>query len=418
MSQEMHKKEAKLKVATQHEKQDTHGGSQRESHKVMKGMHGKNTMKHPVEAILAEADIAINGKNPWDIQIHDKSVLDDVLKRQSIGAGESYMAGLWDCEKLDEFFFRLCRMKLEHKFASKPKLIFTMLKNSIFNQQSRARAAQVAETHYNLTNLLYERMLGKSMAYTCSYWKNVDNLDAAQFAKYDLVCRKMMLKPGERVLEIGCGWGGLAKFMAEKYGAEVHAMDIGKGPANYAKEFCKDLPVNIYECDYRDIDIYNPKKIKFDKIVSVGVLEHVGYKNYDTLLQISRDFIKDDGIFLLHSICGNVSINFCDPWINKHIFPNGMLPSMKQIGSAFENKFIVEDLQNLGVYYDNTLQAWNDNLNHHWPELSTYFDERFHRMMNYYLLSCAGCFRARGMQLWQFVLTPSPGRLNGYETVR
>lgn len=373
-------------------------------------------MKHPIESILGEAGIGIDGKNPWDIQIHDKRLLDTVLHRQSIGAGESYMEGGWDCERLDELFYRICRAKLEYKLANKSKVLFLALKNSFFNQQSRTKAAEVAERHYNLGNILFEKMLGKSMAYTCSYWKEAENLDEAQFAKYELVCKKLMLRPGEKVLEIGCGWGGLAKYMAEKYGVEVTAMDIGRGPAQYAKELCKGLPISIYECDYRDVGIYNSKNIKFDKIVSVGVLEHVGYKNYDLLMELSRSFLKEDGIFLLHSIGGNVSVNFCDPWINKYIFPNGMLPSLKQIGKVFEGRFVVEDLHNFGAYYDKTLMAWHENLNKHWPELSQHYDDRFRRMMNYYLLSCAGSFRARGMQLWQFVLTP--GILKGYVSFR
>lgn len=245
MSQEIQKKPADVqqrqKMTSHFENQNIQEESHQEGRKKIQGKKLNKSDKHPIESILNEAGIAINGKNPWDIQLHDRHVLDEVLNRQSIGAGESYMAGLWDCEKLDEFFFKICRMKLEHKFASKPKILFTMLKNSIFNQQSRSRAVEVAEKHYNLGNILYERMLGKSMAYTCSYWKNVDNLDDAQFAKYDLVCRKLKLQRGERVLEIGCGWGGLAKYMAEHYGAEVHAMDVGKvqqaTPKNFAKIF-------------------------------------------------------------------------------------------------------------------------------------------------------------------------------------
>lgn len=377
-------------------------------------------MKQFAENLLNEIGVTINGNKPYDIQIHDDRIWGRIARDQSVGAGEAYMDGWWDCDRLDELYYRICRHKLEFKFQSKLKATLKTIRNSLINQQSRAKAAEVSQRHYNVGNRLFELMLGPSMAYTCGYWKDATNLDDAEFAKYELVCKKLDLKPGEEVLELGCGWGGLAKYMAEKHGCKVVACDVGVGPAAYAKEHCKGLPVEIYECDYRDVDVYNPKKKQFDKIVSVGVLEHVGYKNYSTLLDIASNFMKDDGIFLLHSIGSNITVNFCDPWINNYIFPNGHLPSLKQLGKTFENRFVMEDLQNFGAYYDKTLLGWHENLNKHWPELkgeSKQFDERFLRMMNYYLLTCAGGFRARSMQLWQFVLTKE-GRLNGYRSIR
>lgn len=374
-------------------------------------------MTQILQNILKEIGVTVNGDGPCDVRIHDSRAYAKILTNQSIGAGESYMDGWWDCDHLDELFYRICRYKTYNHVYSKWKCDLSSLWDSLINQQSRSKSEQVANLHYNLSNKLYELMLGKSMAYTCGYWKNAQNLDEAQFAKYELTCQKMMLKPGDKVLDIGCGRGGLAKYMAEKHGCEVVAIDIAKEAANYSKQLCQGLPVTIYNCDYRDTHIYNPEGKKFDKLVSVGVLEHVGHKNYAHLMDISRSFLKEDGIFLLHSIGGNISKTNCDPWINKYIFPHGMLPSLKQLGGAFENRFVVEDLHNFGAYYDKTLLAWNKNLNDHWPELQGDYDERFHRMMNYYLLSCAGGFRARDMHLWQFVLTPS-GMLGGYNSIR
>lgn len=374
-------------------------------------------MKHPIEALLNEVGIVINGNNPWDIKVNDRRFFNKVLYQQSIGAGESYMQGWWDCDQLDQLFFRILNNQQGDKFYSRWKFALMRLKNSFINQQTPQKSEKVAKIHYDLSNKLFELMLGKSMAYTCGYWKDARTLDEAQFAKYELVCKKLYLQPKDKVLEIGCGWGGLAKYMAEKYGCEVVALDIGNRPSSYAKQHCKDLPVTVYQCDYRDTNIYNPKQINFDKIVSVGVLEHVGYKNYATLMNLCHSFIKKNGIFLLHSIGRDTSTNFCDPWVNKYIFPNGMLPSLRQLGTAFENKFVVEDLHNFGANYDNTLMAWYKNLSENWSQLKPDHDEIFHRMMNYYLLSCAGAFRARNMQLWQFVLTPE-GILNGYSSIR
>lgn len=371
-------------------------------------------MKQLLQNILKEIGVTLNGDGPCDVRIHDPRTYTKILTNQSIGAGESYMDGWWDCDRLDELFYRICRYKTYRHVYSKWKDGLSFLLDSFINQQSRSKSEHVANLHYNLSNKLYEFMLGKSMAYTCGYWKNAQTLDEAQFAKYELTCQKMMLKPGDTVLDIGCGRGGLAKYIAEKHGCEVVALDLSKEAADYAKQLCQNLPVTIYHCDYRDTHVYNPGEKKFDKLVSVGVLEHVGYKNYAHLMDISRSFLKEDGIFLLHSIGGNISKTNCDPWIDKYIFPHGMLPSLKQLGSAFEHRFIVEDLHNFGAFYDKTLMAWHKNLNDHWNELKTDYDERFHRMMNYYLLSCAGGFRARDMQLWQFVLSPS-GLLGGFQ---
>ncbi len=375
-------------------------------------------MELTLERTLAEIGVTINGNKPYDIKVKDSRLFSRIIKEHSIGAGEGYMDGMWECDQLDELFFRICRHQGTYEKLSwnwKSNLI--MLHNSLINQQSRAKSEQVANVHYNLGNKLFECMLGDSMAYTCGYWKNAQTLDEAEFAKYELICKKLSLKPGEKILELGCGWGGLAKYMAEKYGCEVVAFDIGREPAQYAKQLCQGLPVTIYQCDYRDTHIYNPKQTKFDKLVSVGVLEHVGYKNYDVFLNICLSFIKENGLFLLHSIGRDTSANFCEPWINKYIFPNGMLPSLKQMGGAFEKKFKLEDFHNFGAYYDKTLMAWYENFNRHWPELRKDYNERFHRMMNYYLLSCAGGFRARSMQLWQFVLSPK-GMLQGYNSIR
>lgn len=374
-------------------------------------------MERMLKKMLAEIGVTLNGNQPYDIQVHDPRLYTMLLTKQSIGAGEAYMEGMWDCEQLDELFYRVCRHKLYDQIYSKKTSAWLNLRNTFINQQSRIKSELVAKQHYNLGNRLFELMLGKSMAYTCGYWKDTQSLDEAEFAKYDLVCRKLMLKPREKVLELGCGWGGLAKFMAEKYGCEVVAFDIGEKPAEYAKKHCAGLPVKIYQCDYRDTHVYNPENIQFDKLVSVGVLEHIGYKNYHRFLEIAHSFIKEDGIFLLHSIGRDTSAKYCEPWIDKYIFPNGMLPSLKQIGDAFEKRFVVEDHHNFGAYYDKTLMAWYKNFNEHWPELKSTYDERFHRMMNYYLLCCAGGFRARNMQLWQFVLTPQ-GLLKGYNSIR
>lgn len=370
-----------------------------------------------ITGLLAKAGIEINGNKPWDMQINDSRALNRILTEPSLGAGESYMDGWWDCPRLDKFFFHVLRhLNFKEMYPLMTFLNFN-LKNFFTNSQSPRLSKQVAEQHYNLDNGLYMAMLGESMAYTCAYWRNANSLDEAQFAKYDLICRKLDLHAGEKVLELGCGFGGFAKYAAEKYGVEMVSINISTEQMQYARQICQNLPVRLVECDYRDVERYNPNHVKFDKLVSIGLCEHIGYKNYKTFLKIARENLKEDGLFLMHTIAKNISEPFTDPWIQKYIFPHGMLPTLKIVGGVCENFFVPEDVHNIGTDYDRTLMAWHDNFERAWSRLSARFDERFHRMWRYYLLSCAGGFRARSMQLYQFVFSPR-GQLNGYDSIR
>lgn len=370
-----------------------------------------------IEKILLGAHVRINGDRPWDIKIHNSKAYHRIIHEPSLGAGESYMDAWWDCDRLDELFFRITRYLDPKNIYKASTLISVLIKNFFTNQQSRLRSLKVAKQHYDLGNDLYESMLGETMAYTCGYWRNAKTLDEAQRAKYDLVCRKLELQPGERVLELGCGWGGFAKFAAENYGVFVTAVNISQEQMKYAKEKCQGLPIDFVITDYRNVKAYNPRNSKFDKVASIGMCEHVGHRNYRRFIKIARDNLKESGLFLIHTIGKNRSIHFADPWIRKYIFPNGMLPSIKQISGSCENLFVVEDLHNFGTDYDKTLMAWFDNFNQHWLELKKKYGERFYRMWKYYLLSCAGGFRSRSIQLWQFVLSPK-GKVSGYFSIR
>lgn len=366
---------------------------------------------------LEKAGITLNGEKPFDIRIHDNQFFRRLGFNPSLGAGESYIDGLWDCQNLDELFFRICRENIDEKLTNKGLNTVYSLLNKLINFQNRTRSKKVAEVHYNLGNDFYSHMLGESMAYTCAYWKNATTLDQAQFDKFDLICRKINLKPGERVLDLGCGWGSLGKYMAENYGCQVVAVNISTEQVRYAQEKCKGLPVKVHLSDYRDASTYNPEGIPFDKIVSVGLCEHIGHKNYRSLMRIVHQNLKEDGLFLLHTIGKNNSVNYLDPWINKYIFPHGMLPSIKLLAQAAENLFVIEDLHNFGADYDKTLMAWHKNFNDSWHLFKNSFDQKFFRLWNYYLLSCAGGFRSRSMQLWQTVLSPK-GVPGGYESKR
>ena len=361
--------------------------------------------------LLALAEIKINGSNPWDIIVHNDKFYEVVLSRANLGLGESYMDGWWECEKIDEFFARLIRAQIPGKIKKNSYLISQVLLARMLNRQSRKRAFQVGERHYDLGNELFINMLDKHLVYSCAYWRDAQTLDDAQENKLELICRKLNLQAGMKVLDIGCGWGGFAKHAAERYQAKVVGITVSKEQVELAQTLCAGLPIEIRLQDYRDV------KEKFDRIVSVGMIEHVGYKNYRSYMEVARRCMENDGLFLLHTIGGNRSVKSVDPWMNRYIFPNGMLPSIKQLGQAIEGLFVMEDWHNFSADYDKTLMAWHGNLEKNWDKLSSKYDEKFHRMWRYYLLSCAGSFRARSNQLWQIVLSPS-GVTGGYESIR
>lgn len=368
--------------------------------------------KEVIKSLLDEAHITINGLGDSDIQIRNPEFYNRVLRDGILGLGETYMDGWWDVKKPDDFFYRLINASLQEKVKSW-KIVSHVLKAKIFNAGNLSKAYEVGTRHYDLGNHLFEKMLDKRMVYSCGYWKNARTLDEAQEAKLDLICRKLYLKPGMRVLDVGCGWGSFCKYAAEKYGVAAVGITISKEQAELARELCKGLNVEIKLVDYRVLTADRP----FDRIVSVGMFEHVGYKNYRTYMNIMRGLLSNDGLFLLHTIGSNKSLYTTDPWTNKYIFPNSMLPSISQIGESIEKLFVMEDWHNFGIYYDQTLMAWYENFYHSWDELKAEYDERFYRMWKYYLLSCAGSFRARKNQVWQIVLSKN-GLKNGYQTIR
>ena len=351
--------------------------------------------------LLARADIIVGGDRPWDIQVHDESLFVRVFRDGTLGFGESYMDGLWDAEALDQTMDRLLRARIDEVVRESWVMLAHVVRARLVNLQRVTRAFEVGEKHYDIGNDLYERMLDERLVYTCGYFKDVDDddLDGAQEAKLDLVCRKIGLEPGMRVLELGCGWGSFARFAAEKYGAEVEGYTVSREQAELARERCAGLPVTIHLEDYR------AAKGVYDRVISIGIMEHIGAKNYRTYMEVADRCLADDGIAFVHTIAGNRSRKAFDPWFHKYIFPNAQLPAMSQLSAAMEGIFVLEDLHNIGEHYDKTLMAWHRRFEAAWPELASRYDERFHRMWRYYLLSCAGGFRARFIQLYQIVMT-------------
>ena len=368
-----------------------------------------NSAQKTISDMLALADIEINGVNAWDIQVKNDRLYERILSEGPLGLGESYMDGDWDCEALDEFINKIVRAQLESKIQP-IKMLLPVAQAWLINRQRKARAFDIGEQHYDIGNDLYTRMLDSRMTYTCGYWKDSDNLEDAQVAKLDLICRKLNLRPGMRVLDIGCGWGSFAGYAAQEYGASVVGITVSKEQIALAQKRYQGKDIEFRYQDYREVNE------SFDRIVSVGMFEHVGPKNYRTFMQVADRCLDKGGWFLLHTIGTPIARTAVDFWTDKYIFPGGVLPLASQITKACEGLFLLRDWHNFAGDYDRTLMAWYGNFEKSWPELSGY-DERFYRMWRYFLLTGAGAFRANRGQLWQIVYSKS-GVSADYNSVR
>lgn len=367
-------------------------------------------MKKKIQNLLNLADVKIDGDRDFDIQVHNDGFYRRVVLGGSLALGESYMDGWWDAKALDEFFYKVLDAGLNEKVSGLSALLGKGI-SKLFNLQKKSRARIVGKKHYDIGNDLFKEMLDERMVYSGGYWKDAQNLDDAQEAKLELICQKTYPKEGMTVLDIGCGYGSFGKYAAEKYKVNVVGITISKEQAKLAEELCKGLPVEIRLQDYRDV------KGKFDRVVSVGMFEHVGQKNYREYMQVVYDRLKDGGLFLLQTIGGNKSVTTVEPWFNKYIVPNSMLPSAEQITKSYEGLFVLEDWHNFGHDYAKTIKAWYENFSNNWDKIKDNYDDRFKRMWTYYLLSLVGSFRASQNQLWQIIL--SKGGVEGeYISVR
>jgi len=370
------------------------------------------TRKSEAESIVRElfghAGVEFGGSQPWDIKVHDQRFFERVLRDASTGFGEAYMEGWWEVPALDVLIDKLVRSDIKEKIQGSWRLKALTVKSVLLNLQAKTRSGASVEAHYDIGNDLYTRMLDERMVYTCGYWKDAKTLTESQEAKLDLVCRKVGLKPGMRVLDLGCGWGGFASWAAEKYGCSVLGVTLSKDQVALGNELWgpkgKKLDVELRLCDYRDV------QGTFDRVVSIGMMEHVGPKNHRDMIKVMDRCLVDGGIAFIHTIANNKSRRHGTPWIEKYIFPNAVAPSLEQIGRAIGGIMVMEDLHNIGADYDPTLMAWWDNFDRTYSEISNKYDRKFYLMWEFYLKAAAGAARARDAQLYQMVLTKT-GRL-------
>lgn len=371
----------------------------------------RNIAKELITDLFSMAGITMNGDAAWDMTVHDERLYQRLLSQTELGLGESYMDGWWDCPRIDLLITRLVEANLDIKLKTNFNHLFKVILSRFLNFQTKKRSLEVGVRHYDLGNDLFKVMLDRDMIYTCGYWRKANNLEEAQKAKLDLVCKKLALKPGMRMLDIGCGWGGLAKYASEHYGVEVVGLTISKSQFDLAKERCRKLPIEIRFQDYREIN--EP----FDRIASLGMFEHVGHLNYRLYMEVVDRCLVETGLFLLHTIGSSYSTTYSSPWVSKYIFPNSMLPSIAQIGKATEHLFILQDWHNFGLDYYKTLMAWHEKFNQGWGQLKKQYDDRFFRMWNYFLLFSAGGFKSRENQLWQIVFSKKQYE-GSYQSVR
>ena len=372
-----------------------------------------NQLQNYISDNLATANIMINGDRPWDLQVKDDRFYSRVMLQGSLGLGESYVEGYWDTQQLDQLFFYLLRGQVQEEIApNNLTAVWQKFIGKLVNLQTLINSFQLGKHHYDLGNDLFSLMLDDSMAYSCGYWQNAETLAQSQLAKLDLICRKLNLKQGMSILDIGCGWGSFMKFAAENYGVSCVGLTVSQEQIKLGQQMCEGLPIKFIYSDYRQFEWSE----KFDAIVSVGMFEHGGYKNYPQFMKVAHDHLKDEGLFLLHTIGNKNTITYSELWTSKYIFPNGMLPSLAQISQAVEEYFIIEDFHNFGVDYDRTLMAWLEQFDANWHLLKDNYGDKFYRIWKYFLCSCAGSFRARHIHLWQLILSKN-GLLKGYQQV-
>jgi cyclopropane-fatty-acyl-phospholipid synthase len=361
----------------------------------------KNTAKAAITHLFRIAGIIIDGNHLWDIQVRNENFYLRLLRDGELGLGESYVDGWWDCPRVDMLVERLFEAEAEHYLKAKKPFFLKNFLAKFINYQTRQRAFEVSRVHYDLGNLLFESTLGPTLSYTNGYWANAQTLEEAQIAKLEMTCKDLMLEPGMHILDLGCGWGSFARYAAEHYSVSVVGFTTSKQQFHYAQKYCQNLNVEIRYADYRDVTE------TYDRIVSLGTFKHIGVLNYRNHMQIVHDHLTREGIFLLHTVGTNLSKSIDNLWITKYMYPDSVMPSISQIGKSIEDLLVMENWHNAGSDFDKTFMAWHKNFNANWDAIKVYYDDRFFRMWNYYLLSCAGGFRARVVQMWQIVFSRS-----------
>jgi cyclopropane-fatty-acyl-phospholipid synthase len=314
------------------------------------------------------------------------------------------MSGALEVEGDLQSFIRLSFHPVVRDLQIRPRDKAKILSMYLRNRNSLRKARQNIHHHYDLGNDFYRLWLDESMTYSCAYWDDgCDSIEAAQRAKYEHICRKLQLKEGERLVDIGCGWGGMLRYAAEEYGVE----GVGYTLSTEQHEFANDRlradglypRVRVELLDYREA------KGEFDKFVSIGMFEHVGKEYYGEFFSKVGELLAPGALGILHTI-GKHRESDSDPWISKYIFPGSHLPTMGQIGSAFSaTDLVLTDVENLRLHYAHTLDAWIERFEASIDEVRSRFDESFVRMWRFYLNASSAGFKWGDSRVYQVTFT-------------
>ena len=339
------------------------------------------------------------------ITFHDRGALLSVVFSPEIGFGDAFSAGRIEISgDLMDVLARCYRsMDRAGPAGGKRNLLGRLPKP---RSNTTAGSRRHIQHHYDLGNDFYRLWLDDEMVYTCAYYETQDaTLEQAQRAKFDHVCRKLMLRPGQRVIEAGCGWGTLALHMAREYGVEVRAFNISREQIAYARARAKqegmDGRVEFVQDDYRNIEG------ECDAFVSVGMLEHVGAGNYEALGGVIARTLEPDGLALIHSV-GRNRPTPVNAWLEQRIFPGSYPPSLREMMAIFEPcNFSIIDVENLRLHYARTLREWLARFDRAVDTVRAMYDEEFVRAWRLYLAGCSAAFYANSLQLFQVVCAPA-----------
>jgi cyclopropane-fatty-acyl-phospholipid synthase len=351
------------------------------------------------------------------LNVSDDSVWYDIITKANLGIAEGYMHGKIDVDPLPLFLSLLNDTSIgtrrKEKFDVLGMVIGaieapTQMMGWLFNLQTKELSSRVTKQHYDAGNDLYEVMLGPSMSYTCAYWKDAENLDQAQEAKFNLIMRKLELQPGMKVADLGMGWGTAAAYMHKHGKVNVTGVSLSEKQVEWAQNNLVKDGLRFIWSDYRehceDPDIVGT----YDRIYSIGMFEHIGPKNYEPFFKCIKALLKPDGLAVVHTIGEPDFVAASDQFLEKYIFPGAVIPTLPMATKAFEHHFILEDFQNFGHDYSKTLAAWHVNSLKFFRENPNAYSPEFQRMWEYYLKMCEALFELRINQLWHFVLSPRP----------
>ncbi|MBK1886307.1 MULTISPECIES: SAM-dependent methyltransferase [Marinobacter] len=361
----------------------------------------------PIRFQLWNSDVIEPSDQParFTIRLADPKALYALVTNPNLAFGDLYSAGRLDVEgDLPELMVTI--YQAIHQARQKwPRWLEALWRNHTPRSTGLMEARDNIHHHYDLGNDFYQLWLDKAeMQYTCAYYERPElSLEQAQLAKMEHVCRKLRLKPGMTVVEAGCGWGGLARYMARNYGVTVHAYNISREQIAYAREQARqqglESQIEYIEDDYRNI------RGQYDAFVSVGMLEHVGKENYLELSELIKRTLSPNGMALLHSIGRNTPM-LMNAWIEKRIFPGAYPPSIGEIMALCEHSsFSVLDVENLRLHYAETLSEWLERFNTVEANITDMYDEHFTRAWRMYLAGSIAAFRAGSLQLFQVVFT-------------